>query len=75
VDQQAHKSDNDSFCGAVSIWSGGARVVIVTLVGLISVIQERVLLVPAAGGGSGAFLRQLHYQELYFCGAFSLVSD
>ena len=59
---------------AHNIWSGGAPVVIVTLVGWITLIKGLFFLFLPPDAEAGFFLRQLHYQELfYWYGAVSLV--
>jgi len=59
---------------AHNIWSGGALVVIVTLVGWITLIKGLLFLFLPPEVEAGFFLRQLHYQELFYLyGAISLV--
>jgi len=59
---------------AHNIWSGGVLAVVVTLVGWITLIKSLLFLFLPPEVEAGFFLRQLHYQELfYFYGAFSLV--
>jgi hypothetical protein len=59
---------------AHNIWSGGARVVIVTLVGWMTLIKSLLFLFLPPEVEAGFFLRQLHYQELFYLyGAVSLV--
>jgi hypothetical protein len=59
---------------AHNIWSGGALVVIVTLVGWITLIKSLLFLFLPPEVEEGFFLRQLHYQELFYLyGAVSLV--
>ncbi len=59
---------------AHNIWSGGARVVIVTLVGWMTLIKSLFFLFLPPEVEAGFFLRQLHYQELFYLyGAVSLV--
>ena len=59
---------------AHNVWSGGALVVVVTLVGWITLIKSLFFLFLPPEMEAGFFLRQLHYQELfYFYGAVSLV--
>src|SRR5208283_3796651 len=59
---------------AHDIWSGGALVVVVTLVGWITLIKGLLFLFLPPEMGAGFFLGQLHYQELFYVyGAFSLV--
>ena len=59
---------------AHNIWSGGALVVIVTLVGWITLIKSLLFLFLPPEMAAGFFLRQLHYQELFYLyGAVSLV--
>ncbi len=58
---------------AHNIWSGGALAVIVTLVGWMTLIKSLFFLLPPELE-AGFFLRQLHYQELFYVyGAISLV--
>jgi hypothetical protein len=59
---------------AHNFWSGGALVVIVTLVGWITLIKSLLFLFLPPEMAAGFFLRQLHYQELFYLyGAVSLV--
>jgi len=59
---------------AHNIWSGGALAVVVTLVGWITLIKSLFFLFLPPEMEAGFFLRQLHYQELfYWYGAVSLV--
>jgi hypothetical protein len=59
---------------AHNIWSGGALAVIVTLVGWITLIKSLFFLFLPPEVEAGFFLRQLHYQELFYVyGAISLV--
>jgi hypothetical protein len=59
---------------AHNIWSGGALVVIVTLVGWMTLIKSLLFLFLPPEVEAGFFLRQLHYQELFYLyGAVSLV--
>ena len=59
---------------AHNIWSGGALVVVVTLVGWITLIKSLLFLFLPPEMEAGLFLRQLHYQQLFYLyGAFSLV--
>jgi vacuolar-type H+-ATPase subunit I/STV1 len=59
---------------AHNIWSGGALVVIVTLVGWMTLIKSLSFLFVSSEVEAEFFLRQLHYQELFYVyGAFSLV--
>lgn len=59
---------------AHNIWSGGALAVVVTLVGWITLIKSLFFLFVPPEMEAGLFLRQLHYQQLfYFYGAISLV--
>src|ERR1035437_4377043 len=51
---------------AHNIWSGGALVVIVTLVGWITLIKSLLFLFLPPEVEAGSFLRQLHYQELFY---------
>ena len=58
---------------AHNIWSGGALVVIVTLVGWMTLIKSLSFLFLSPEVEAGFFLRQLHYQELFYVyGAISL---
>ena len=59
---------------AHNIWSGGALVVIVTLVGWITLIKSLFFLFLPPEMEAGLFLGQLHYQQLFYMyGAISLV--
>src|ERR1017187_8268706 len=59
---------------AHNIWSGGALAVIVTLVGWMTLIKSLFFLFLPPELEAGLFLRQLHYQELFYVyGAISLV--
>ena len=59
---------------AHNIWSGGALAVVVTLVGWITLIKSLFFLFLPPEMEAGLFLRQLHYQQLFYLyGAFSLV--
>ena len=59
---------------AHNIWSGGAQTVIVTLVGWITLVKSLFLLFLPPEVEAEFFLRQLHYQELFYVyGAISLV--
>ena len=59
---------------AHNIWSGGALVVIVTLVGWITLIKSLSFLFLSPKVEAEFFLRHLHYQELFYLyGAISLV--
>jgi len=51
---------------AHNIWSGGALVVIVTLVGWLTVIKSLLFLFLPPEVEAGFFLRQLHYQQLFY---------
>ena len=51
---------------AHNIWSGGALVVIVTLVGWITLIKGLFFLFLPPGMEAELFLRQLHYQYLFY---------
>jgi hypothetical protein len=57
-----------------NIWSGGARVVIVTLVGWITLIKSLSFLFLPPQIEAGLFLKRLHYEQLFYlyC-AFSIV--
>ena len=57
-----------------NIWSGGALAVIVTLVGWMTLIKSLFFLFLPPELEAGFFLRQFHYQELFYVyGAISLV--
>ncbi len=59
---------------AHNIWSGGALVVIVSLIGWLTVIKSLLFLFLPPAVEAGLFLGQLHYQELFYLYAgFSLV--
>jgi hypothetical protein len=59
---------------AHNIWSGGAVVVIVTIVGWITLIKSLLFLFLPPDMEAGLFLGQLHYQQLFYLyGAISLV--
>jgi hypothetical protein len=59
---------------AHNIWSGGALAVVVTLVGWITLIKSLFFLFVPPEMEMGLFLRQLHYQQLFYLyGAISLV--
>jgi putative exporter of polyketide antibiotics len=59
---------------AHNIWSGGPLAVIVTLVGWMTLIKSLSFLFLSPEVEAGFFLRQLHYQELFYLyGAISLV--
>ena len=51
---------------AHNIWSGGALVVIVTLVGWLTVVKSLLFLFLPLEVQAGFFLRQLHYQQLFY---------
>jgi vacuolar-type H+-ATPase subunit I/STV1 len=51
---------------AHNIWSGGALVVIVTLVGWLTVVKSLLFLFLPPEVRAGFFLRQLHYQQLFY---------
>ena len=51
---------------AHNIWSGGALVVIVTLVGWITLIKSLFFLFLPPEMEAGLFLGQLHYQQLFY---------
>jgi hypothetical protein len=51
---------------AHNIWSGGALAVIVTLVGWLAVIKSLLFLFLPPAAQAGFFLRQLHYQQLFY---------
>jgi hypothetical protein len=58
---------------AHNIWSGGALVVVVTLVGWITLIKSLLLLFLPPDTAAGFFLVQLHYQQFFYLyGALSL---
>jgi hypothetical protein len=57
-----------------NIWSGGALVVIVTLVGWMTLIKSLCFLFLPTDVNAEFFLRQLHYQTLFYLyGTFLLV--
>ena len=59
---------------AHNIWSGGALVVVVTLVGWTTLIKSLFFLFLPPEMEAGLFLRHLHYQQLFYLyGAISLV--
>ena len=59
---------------AHNIWSGGALVVVVTLVGWMALIKSLFFLFLPHEMEAGLFLGQLHYRQLfYFYAAISLV--
>jgi len=59
---------------AHNIWSGGTLPVIVTLIGWITLIKSLLFLFLPPEMDAGLFLRQLHYQQLFYLyGAISLV--
>jgi putative exporter of polyketide antibiotics len=58
---------------AHNIWSGGALVVVVTLVGWITLIKSLFFLFLPPEMEAGLFLGQLHYRQLYLYTAISLV--
>jgi hypothetical protein len=49
-----------------NIWTGGARAVIVTLVGWMMLVKSLFFLLLPPELEAGFFLRQLHYQELFY---------
>jgi vacuolar-type H+-ATPase subunit I/STV1 len=51
---------------AHNIWSGGALAVIVTLVGWLALIKGLFFLFLPPEMEAGLFLRQLHYQQLFY---------
>ena len=51
---------------AHNIWSGGARVVVVTLVGWITLIKSLFFLFLPPEMEAGLFLGQLHYRQLFY---------
>ncbi len=51
---------------AHNIWSGGALVVIVTLVGWITLIKSLFFLFLPPEVEAGFFLRQIHYQQFFY---------
>jgi vacuolar-type H+-ATPase subunit I/STV1 len=58
---------------AHNVWSGGALVVIVTLVGWITLIKSLFFLFLPAEMEAGLFIGQLHYRQLFYVyAAFSL---
>jgi len=59
---------------AHNIWSGGALVVVVTVVGWVTLIKGLSFLFLSPEVEAEFFLRQLHYQQLFYLyGAVSLV--
>ena len=59
---------------AHNMWSGGALVVVVTLVGWMTLIKSLLFLFLPPKMEAGLFLGHLHYQQLFYLyGAFSLV--
>ena len=59
---------------AHNIWSGGALVVVVTLVGWVTLIKGLSFLFLSPEGEAEFFLRQLHYQQFFYMyAAISLV--
>jgi len=59
---------------AHSIWSGGALVIVITLVGWITLIKSLLFLFLPPEMAAGLYLKQLHYQQLFYLyGAISLV--
>ena len=59
---------------AHNIWSGGALAVVVTLVGWITLIKSLLFLFLPPEMAAGLYLRQLHYQQLFYLyGAIALV--
>ena len=59
---------------AHNIWSGGGPSVIVTLIGWITLIKSLLFLFLPPEMDAGLFLRQLHYQQLFYLyGAISLI--
>ncbi len=51
---------------AHNIWSGGALVVVVTLVGWITLIKSLFFLFLPSEMEAGLFLGQLHYRQLFY---------
>ena len=51
---------------AHNIWSGSALVVVITVVGWLTVIKSLLFLFLPPEVEAGLFLRQLHYQELFY---------
>jgi putative exporter of polyketide antibiotics len=59
---------------AHNVWSGGTLTVIVTVIGWITLIKSLFFLFLPPEMETGLFLRQLHYQQLFYLyGAISLV--
>jgi hypothetical protein len=59
---------------AHNIWSGGALVVVVTVVGWMTLTKSLLFLFLPPEVEAGLFLGQLHYQQLFYLyGVFSLV--
>ena len=51
---------------AHNIWSGGALVVVVTLVGWMALIKSLLFLFLPPEMETGLFLQQLHYQQFFY---------
>jgi len=51
---------------AHNIWSGGALVVVVTLVGWMALIKSLFFLFLPPEMEAGVFLRQIHYQQFFY---------
>ena len=59
---------------AHNVWSGGAPVVVVTLVGWMALVKSLFFLFLPPEMEAGLFLRQIHYQQLFYVySAISLV--
>ena len=59
---------------AHNVWSGGAPVVVVTLIGWMALIKSIFFLFLPPEMEAGLFLRQIHYQQLFYVySAISLV--
>jgi len=59
---------------AHNIWSGGALVVVVTVIGWITLLKSLLFLFLPPEMEAGLFVGQLHYQQLFYLyGTFSLV--
>jgi hypothetical protein len=51
---------------AHNVWSGGAPVVVVTLVGSMALVKSLFFLFLPPEIEAGLFLRQIHYQQLFY---------
>jgi hypothetical protein len=57
---------------AHNVWSGGALVVVVTLVGWMALVKSLFFLFLPPEMEAGLFLRQIHYQQLFY--AYTAIS-